>query len=660
MSAKLVGALALLLAPVAMAAGLLEEARNRCAAQLGAASSELEDVIENTTTLPATKVTFSAFKFLRPDVPGFCQIALLPDGTEVSGDELLQAEFSALWTKFGALTPTQDATLKKRQVTASVSGIFVLARVPTTPDFRGASSPRVAKAEYLSTFAAPTLSQLSSSFPSGQFEALPDMFAIRFQMKVGDLRAAARWTAFSSVSIDEAEGVLLSNDPMSWYGSGQFGLAHATGNGGGGGRVGVVESGNIAPNPIIPTLVVRRAGTAGGDDVDHAQEVVGMVANVFSGVAPGGAPSAAVDFAGNSRLAGNNFDTTRLALGVLLTIAEDAYNFSWYEGPPTGQGWNTHTREPLSVGKFLDEQAYDLGITVVAGAGNIKVGSPPDYANVPSPANGLNVVAVGQYIDLRDSKWEGDMVSPLSSWVNPTGVFGGRPKPDVVASADVAYVWNATTVEWRGGTSLAAPQVSSIAALLGGEWRRQGHLNTLPNEIVRAVIAAAAQHNVDGVSVPRRVGGSYPLVPLSEFDGAGGIDAAGALDIFVNNRAYLIAGPSFCPSNGTAAMQPLPGARFSLSSGDRARVALAYSSLPNSLNAPTADFDIVVAEVNSAGQATRLTAWSGFRDNTLEVIEFRADAPANFQVFYMNSTLGPCTPPRYIGYAWWPKVPTRP
>jgi hypothetical protein len=64
--------------------------------------------------------------------------------------------------------------------------------------------------------------------------------------------------------------------------------------------------------------------------------------------------------------------------------------------------------------------------------------------------------------------------------------------------------------------------------------------------------------------------------------------------------------------------------------------------------------------VNSTGQAVRLVAWSGFRDNTLEAIEFRADSPANFQVFYMNSTMGPCIPPKYIGYAWWPKVPARP
>lgn len=147
---------ALFLASPASAAGLLDEARNRCAAQLGVTALELEDVVENTTTLPATKVTFSAFKFLRPEVPGFCQISLLPDGTEVSGDELMQAEFSALWTKFGALTPSQDSNLRKRPATNWVNGILVLARAPNTPNFRAASSPLAAKSEYLATFAAPT------------------------------------------------------------------------------------------------------------------------------------------------------------------------------------------------------------------------------------------------------------------------------------------------------------------------------------------------------------------------------------------------------------------------------------------------------------------------------------------------------------------------
>jgi len=241
------------------------------------------------------------------------------------------------------------------------------------------------------------------------------------------------------------------------------------------------------------------------------------------------------------------------------------------------------------------------------------------------------------------------------------GVFGGRPKPDVVAPGDAAYLFNELGSDWMVGTSFTAPMVSSIAALLGGEWRRSGHgSNTLPNEVVRAIIAASAQHNVDGVTTPRRVSGSFPLVPISELDGAGGVDAAGAVDILSKNRAYLIAGPLSCPAQGTAGMQPLPGARFSLARGERARVALAYSSLPNPLYAPTADFDIVVAEVDSGGQVIRLAAWSGFRDNTLEAIEFVADSAATFQVFYMNASLGPCSPPKYIGYAWWPNVPPRP
>jgi hypothetical protein len=358
---------ALFLASPASAAGLLDEARNHCAAQLGVTALELEDVVENTTTLPATKVTFSAFKFVRPEVPGFCQISLLPDGTEVSGDELMQAEFSVLWTKFGALTPSQDSNLRKRQATNWVNGILVLARAPNTPNFRAASSPLAAKSEYLATFAAPTLSQLASAFPTGQFEALPDMFAIRFHMKVGDLRMAARWTNFTSVALDEAEGVLLSNDPMSWYGSCQFGLPHANGVIGSWGRVGIVESGALVSNVNIPNLVIRRGGTEANDRF-HAQTVVSVISTVSPGVAEGGAPGATVDFAGNSKLAGNNFETTRTALDLLLTNHADAYNFSWYEGPRVlGTSWNTHTREPLGVGKLLDEQAYDLGITVVAG-----------------------------------------------------------------------------------------------------------------------------------------------------------------------------------------------------------------------------------------------------------------------------------------------------
>lgn len=108
-------------------------------------------------------MTFSAYKFLRPNVPGFCQIAFLPDGTEVSGDELLEAEFSTLRTKFGSLTPSQEALLKTRSQTARVTGILILARSPNTPDFRAAASARAAKAEYLASFSSPTLEQLRGS-----------------------------------------------------------------------------------------------------------------------------------------------------------------------------------------------------------------------------------------------------------------------------------------------------------------------------------------------------------------------------------------------------------------------------------------------------------------------------------------------------------------
>ncbi len=87
---------------------------------------------------------------------------------------------------------------------------------------------------------------------------------------------------------------------------------------------------------------------------------------------------------------------------------------------------------------------------------------------------------------------------------------------------------------------------------------------------------------------------------------------------------------------------------------------MAYSAFGTRLGSVTADFDIVVAEVDPAGKILRLVAWSGFQDNTLEAIEFKADFAGTFQVFYKNSTIGPCLPPRYIGYAFWPSVPGRP
>jgi len=62
-------------------------------------------------------------------------------------------------------------------------------------------------------------------------------------------------------------------------------------------------------------------------------------------------------------------------------------------------------------------------------------------------------------------------------------------------------------------------------------------------------------------------------------------------------------------------------------------VAIAYSSLPTpNLYTPTADLDVVVAQIDPVtGGTIHTAAWSGFIENNIEMVEFRAEQDGTFQ-----------------------------
>lgn len=106
-----------------------------------------------------------------------------------------------------------------------------------------------------------------------------------------------------------------------------------------------------------------------------------------------------------------------------------------------------------------------------------------------------------------------------------------------------------------------------------------------------------------------------------------------------------------CPALGSGGRQVLPGARLNLSRGDRARFAMAFTSLATSLDTPTADLDLVIAQVDpQSGNVIRLAAWSGQIESTLEMVEFRAEASGTYQAFISARSCRRA--PWYLGYAW--------
>jgi len=436
--------------------------------------------------------------------------------------------------------------------------------------------------------------------------------------------------------------------------------------------------------PGLPPLNILELGN--DFRIEHTEAVIGILKTPQAVLPPGSAPCvSAIDYAGNSGLAGDNFGSTVRAVSALMRFAnQDAINFSWHTGRtmllPNELVNGQQPPEPLNarrsegVGLYLDEQAFDLGLLSVAGAGNVPAttGGYPDFEWVASPANGMNILAVGMFDSKSTVTWEDDAVMPNSSWRNPEGLFGGREKPDVVADGRVSS-WSSVQ-SFRGGissysgTSFAAPQVAGLAATLGDMFRRRAGPSSpsgapvtasISNELARALIAASARNNVERIQVPTRLS-TFPIVPMGERTGAGGVDALGALYLLNNSKWGFDSVPPACPRGSpSSVLVPLSSARFSLQSGQRARVAMAYSSLPRARNQGIqADFDLVVGQIDpQSGRLMRYVAWAGYRENTLESIGFTSDGAGTYQVYYRNSTIGPCTPPRFIGYAWWDNVP---
>lgn len=151
------------------------------------------------------------------------------------------------------------------------------------------------------------------------------------------------------------------------------------------------------------------------------------------------------------------------------------------------------------------DDAVEHGVTAIVAAGN-----KPE--SIPSPANAFNAITVGAVDDkntidiTNDELWSDSSEGPVGQ---------GRPKPDVVApganiTAPVAVpsdFWQyapgnrvGNNYMWLPGTSLAAPHVSGIAALM-----LQVNPSLTPAQ-VKAILRQTARLNshLDPLSVNQR------------------------------------------------------------------------------------------------------------------------------------------------------------
>jgi hypothetical protein len=339
---------------------------------------------------------------------------------------------------------------------------------------------------------------------------------------------------------------------------------------------------------------------------DHATACAGIAAsshNQFSGIAPG------AGIYSSNIVSYVNFANISAAMDAAAQNA-DVSNDSWGLDGCSNDGsinvWGRHS-------DYIVRYIWD---TVTASAGNN--GFCTSKGNVNSVGAGFNTIAVGNYDDNGTVSSTDNVMWSTSSWEDPLSLHGDREKPEVAApganikTTVMSPTFSCDMDEIGSGTSFSAPAVAGLAADL---MQVSPGLRVFP-ESVKALIMAGATDNVEGAA------------RLSEFDGAGGVNALTSYQSVVNNRFRW---RSVYASDFDANRDITIDMGW-VNAGQRVKVALVWDSNPTSdyLNDPlNADLDLYVSGPN---QAQYSVSW----DNSYEVVDFTATTSGSFQIKVKN------------------------
>ena len=378
-------------------------------------------------------------------------------------------------------------------------------------------------------------------------------------------------------------------------------------------KIGMVEyNGMVTGNN--PYLNLTRDTTNGCAISSHATGVAGIIRSrnyTFRGIAP-----AAYLWAGCGKtdLQLQNAVTRGVIWGA------DTLNLSWHT--------NDTSLIPDAMDRFMDRIMYSEYNLVVKSAGNEGAGT----GNITSPGLGYNTLSVGNFDDRGTVWWTGDVMSSTSSFKDPISNSGDREKPEVAApgknitTSSIASPWSNYT---KSGTSLSAPMVTGITALM----MDRNVLLRIEPEAVKAILMATAVHNIEGAT------------RLSEFDGAGGVDASFADYVSRNDQAR---GRWGSIGYTCSARTDWNIASMSLTANKKTRVAIVWYQDPDYSSyttKPSADLDLAIHRGSTF--ITNSASW----DNTYEIVEFTPTVSGTYTIWVHKHRCS--TSPKRLGWAWY-------
>lgn len=404
---------------------------------------------------------------------------------------------------------------------------------------------------------------------------------------------------------------------------------------GNGARVAVVEYHNVHNTGDLAGQVVASYSTTGsvaysGTAFDHPTWVAGAVASrnaTYAGVAPG-ADIISSSTGGYSP----SLTTDRAVVAATDRAINPAYGDADIVNTSLVQDTSTGAEEAR---RYFDAVAWEGNRLPVSASGN--------YAalgtwEVGSPGTGYNVLTVGGTDDRGTGSWTDDRQwyvpgSNGASYSDRVGAsynaYGDFNKPNVSAPAV-----NVITANGLGasGTSVATPIVSGIAAQLVA---RAPSLAVWP-EALRAIITAGAIHRI-----PMPDGSISP-----DHEGAGTASALWA------NR-ILVAGDGAYGGYQTGSLGAAGTSRtISVLSGQRVRVALAWSSHTSGANLAKADtlasdLDLRVRHPNGA------VVGSYTIDNSYEWVDIVALGSGQMTLEVRPARFNTTTEPYALAWAKW-------